>query len=389
MSFTLSTIRRISDYSARAAGRALVVIDSDVGQVPALAADIESRAEVLLLSAEQDGIAQITEKLKEQPNLSSLHIVSHGTPGRLLLGSAQLSFENLDQYAEVLETWSDALEGKDILLYGCQIAKGALGHLFLQQLHQLTGANLAASSQRVGLSGEQYNWVLESSVGDIQNQVIFSQKLQQTYNGHFDPEVSISSDITTVVEDEGTEITLTIELSEAPGEAVLVNIDTGKPFALGDFDVFAPPPQASATGGQLVRGNQDNSGFTFAVLEQTATITLPVFDDPDRTENGAQTDPDGPLRNDDIGEEQTTFSVAEGDGYTIGGNSSVTVTLLDSNTPEPEPEPEPEPQAEPEPEPDTSQLAVAQSRRPAPMPARPDPPQRTAAQTGGAGRGKR
>lgn len=48
--------------------------------------------------------------------------------------------------------------------------------------------------------------------------------------------------------------------------------------------------------------------------------------------------------------------------------------------PPPPPEPEPEPQVEPEPEPDTSQLAVAQSRRPAPMPDRPDPPQRTAEQ---------
>ncbi|MEL7400790.1 MAG: Ig-like domain-containing protein, partial [Pseudomonadota bacterium] len=111
-----------------------------------------------------------------------------------------------------------------------------------------------------------------------------------------------------------------------------VDIDTGKPFALGDFDIFAPPPQASSTGGQLVRGNQDNSAFTFAVTEQTATITLPIFDDPDRTENGAATDADGPLRNDDIGEEQTTFSIAANDAYTVSASAgSVTLTLKDTN----------------------------------------------------------
>ena len=147
--------------------------------------------------------------------------------------------------------------------------------------------------------------------------------------------MSLTSDITTLVEDEGTEVTFTISLSEPPPPSgLLVDIGTGEIFALGDFDVFPPPPQASATGGQLVAGFPDNSGFTFAVLEQTATVTLPIFDDPDRTEDGTVTDPDGPLRNDDIGEEQTTFSILPRDGYTIDPNAnSVTLTLLDSTAP--------------------------------------------------------
>ena len=451
--------------------KALIVIDSSVANVSALVADVTSeQADVLLLSAERDGIAQITEAIASYSHLSSLHIVSHATPGCLHLGSAQLSFESLDRYADSLSQWATLLKGKDILLYGCQVAKGAMGHLFVQQLRQLTGANIAASAERIGRVGKHTNWTLNTQLGQLQTPIIFSAELQASYAGHFDPvvdfsvstdtliesegtpfsfifelsepppeggtvvrfeadqpqainqwnlfalgftglagqpvdvspnldfsafeitiieqratidlpvfndftddspdpytwtasavsggtigsstasvtiyddpsevptappavpEVSISSDITTLVEDEGTEVTLTINLSEAPEGAVLVNIDAGKPFALGDFDIFAPPPQASSTGGQLVGGNQDNSAFTFAVLAQTATITLPIFDDPDRTEDGATSDPSGPLRNDDIGEEQTTFTITSGEGYTISpNNSSVTLTLKDSN----------------------------------------------------------
>ena len=80
------------------------------------------------------------------------------------------------------------------------------------------------------------------------------------------PEISLTSDITTLIEDEGTEVTFTLNLSEPPpADGLVVSIGTGKPFALGDFDVFPPPPQASATGGQLVTGFADNSGFDFRV----------------------------------------------------------------------------------------------------------------------------
>ncbi|MEL6762763.1 MAG: Ig-like domain-containing protein, partial [Cyanobacteria bacterium J06607_6] len=559
----------------RPTDQALVILDASVDYLPQLLADLSS-VDWLVLDASADGITQITAALQARQSVSSLHIVSHGTAGGLQLGSSQLSLATISHYTQQLQTWATVLQGRDILLYGCQVAQGALGQLFLQQLHQLTGANLAASAQRVGQTADQTNWMLETQLGQVKTPLIFSETLQASYPGHFEtvnfsvstntliesegtpfsfnftvdgpippggsvvrfeadrpnaisqwnlfaleftglagqpvdvspnldfsafevtiiaptasvslpvfndftpegpdvytwtasavspgttvnpvgsttttifddpsqvapppppantapvadsdsyatdfdtaltidagngvlngdtdadgdaltaalisgpssgsvtlnsdgsftytpnagfsgddsftyqandgtddsspatvtvsvgappalPEVSLTSDITTLVEDEGTEVTFTISLSEPPpASGLLVDIGTGETFALGDFDIFAPPPQASATGGQLVGGFPDNSGFTFAVLEQTATVTLPVFDDPDRTEDGTVTDPDGPLRNDDIGEEQMTFSVLPREGYTISsGASSVTLTLRDTNAPPP------------------------------------------------------
>ena len=456
--------------SDRASDQALVVLDAHVEDIPQLIADLPS-THVLVLDSADDGIEQITSALQTHQAVSSLHIISHGTSGCLTLGNTQLSWQTVSYYTEQLQAWAQVLQGRDILLYGCQVAKGTIGHVFLQQLHQLTGANIAASSQRVGRVGAGHHWTLETHIGQVETAPIFSSHLQQTYAGHFEtvnfsistdtliesegtpfsfnfsvdgeippggsvvrlegsipqainqlnlfalsvsglagqpvdvspgqdfsefevtivepnasislpvfndfqddspqeitwtvtpvsagttvnngsatvtifddpsevppppaanPEISLTSDITTLVEDEGSEVTFTISLTEPPSASgLLVDIGTGKTFALGDFDVFPPAPQATVTGGQLVAGFPDNSGFTLAIFEQTATVTLPIFDDEDRTENGAETDPDGPLRNDDIGEEQTTFSILPRDGYTISPTtSSVTLTLRDTN----------------------------------------------------------
>ena len=104
---------------------ALIVIDSGVANISTLITDITgAQADVLLLSAERDGIAQITEALAGYERLASLHIVSHGKPGQLHLGSTQLSFSTLAQHSSALVGWAALLENKDILLYGAGYSTG-------------------------------------------------------------------------------------------------------------------------------------------------------------------------------------------------------------------------------------------------------------------------
>ncbi|MEM9002166.1 MAG: Ig-like domain-containing protein [Cyanobacteria bacterium P01_F01_bin.86] len=556
--------------SDRANDRPLVILDSNIEHLPLLIADLPAATDIFLLDPMQDGIEQITEALQARRSVANLHLLAHGSSGSLRIGSTELNLETLDRYASQLQSWSERLQGRDLLIYGCQVAKGALGYLFLQQLQQLTGANVAASERSVGRLDQHSNWALEIQLGPVQTPVIFSKQLQATYPGRFDPvvdfsvstdtliesegtpfsfnftlsepppaegtvvrlegsipqainqwnlfaldvnglaglpedvspsldfsafevtiveqnasidipifndfiddspqeitwtvtavsggtmgddtatvtiyddpsevpaentvpvasndsystdfetvltvnasngvlsndsdadgdaltaelvsgpsngtvtvnnagaltytpdpgfsgtdsftyqandgtddsapatvtievgeapvvipEVSLTSDITTLVEDEGTEVTFTLSLSEPPTSGpVIVTVDLGKPFGLGDFDVFPPPPQASATGGQLVGSTNDSSGsgFTFAITEQVATFTLPIFDDSDRVPDGTVTNPDDEFRNDDQGEEQTTFTLLPGDGYTVAASAdSVTLTLIDTN----------------------------------------------------------
>ena len=162
-------------------------------------------------------------------------------------------------------------------------------------------------------------------------------------------EVSINASVLTLIEDEGTETTLTLTLSAPPPEGGIdIDIQTGKEFGLGDFLLL--PPDASFTGIGGFQGFNDNSGVTLTIIAQAATITFPIFDDDDRSAS----DPNA-TRNDDIGEEQTTFSIAPGNGYSVSSTAgSVTLTLLDtasSPTPTPDPTPTPGPTPIPGPTP--------------------------------------
>uniref|UniRef100_UPI0026157E4B DUF4347 domain-containing protein n=1 Tax=Acaryochloris sp. IP29b_bin.137 TaxID=2969217 RepID=UPI0026157E4B len=483
--------------------KTLVIIDSHVDDLTQLVRSLPQE-DVIVLDPSRDGIEQITQALSSRKLVSSLHLVSHGTSGCLFLGNSKLSLETLSHYEHQIESWANALCSADVLVYGCQVAEGALGALFLQRLHQLTEANIAASTQRVGKIDGQLNWVLDAQLGEVQTHVIFSEALQQSYEGsfvevsldieqdvaieteetlvtfnftldeappaggivvvlsanetssfnrfnpNFDgsnlqlngidpflpnndvspdldfsafalnitqqnasfsipvlntsdadvsvdnpdtnpdiedsadvaeeitwtistiapedvpdglglgtpgtvaagassdsiimadnpeqlssgvPEVSITTDVTELVEDEDPtpQVTFTISLSEPPpSEGLEISLETGKPFALGDFLVL--PPDATFTGIGGFTGFDDNSGATILVTEQTATITLPIFNDEDRVPDGSVTNPDDDLRNDDQGEEQTTFTVGPGDGYTVSADAgSVTLTLKDTN----------------------------------------------------------
>ena len=85
---------------------------------------------------------------------------------------------------------------------------------------------------------------------------------------------------TELIETEGTETTLTFTLSEPPpADGVIVYLDSEQDplvgSALSQFDVL----DAEITGGNFPVPNGDSSGFFFTITEQTATITLSVFDE--------------------------------------------------------------------------------------------------------------
>jgi VCBS repeat-containing protein len=144
------------------------------------------------------------------------------------------------------------------------------------------------------------------------------------------PVVSVSASQLTLVEDQGTAttITLTIEGTIPPG-GLDITLDNDVAFALGDFDVLPPPPQAVITGGTLRQVNSDNSGLTIRAQQNTVTITLPIFNDDDLPAGSP-----GATRNDDIGDEQSTFKLVANDAYTIKPNAGqITFTLKDSVAP--------------------------------------------------------
>ncbi|MEO0408264.1 MAG: DUF4347 domain-containing protein, partial [Cyanobacteria bacterium P01_A01_bin.135] len=145
MQFHLPVVDGLDVAQQSPGHQTLVILDASVDNLPALIADVRSHAEVHVLMPHRDGVEQITEILKGRDRLTSLHLVSHGAPGQLYLGNAELSIDTAARYAEQITAWSSVLGGADLHLYGCRVADGVRGHLFLAQLRQLTEANIAAS----------------------------------------------------------------------------------------------------------------------------------------------------------------------------------------------------------------------------------------------------
>ena len=107
--------------------------------------------EIVQLRADADGLPQIGDVLANEQDLDAIHIVSHGSDGALEIGSTRLDAARLAVDAESVARWGQALSvDGDLFLYGCDVAQGAAGQAFVQNLAQLTGADVAASTDKTG-----------------------------------------------------------------------------------------------------------------------------------------------------------------------------------------------------------------------------------------------
>lgn len=134
------------DLSHSAASREIVFIDPAVTDYTDLVAGVRSGAEVIVLEAAADGVEQISQVLAQRQNLTAVHLVSHGSPGRVQLGTSELSLETIDRYSWELQAWAESLTNSaELLIYGCEVAQGDRGWVFVNMVHSLTGANIADS----------------------------------------------------------------------------------------------------------------------------------------------------------------------------------------------------------------------------------------------------
>ncbi|MDF5706418.1 MAG: DUF4347 domain-containing protein [Nostoc sp. S4] len=139
---------------------------------------------IIPLSPEQDSITQITQTLSHYDNLLGVHVISHGSSGQLNLGDSLVNLQTLNSRSQDLQTWADALApDADILLYGCDVAAGTVGSTFVSRLGQLTGADVAASTDPTGNVSQGGNWVLEYATGAIESPLAIKPSLLNTYNG--------------------------------------------------------------------------------------------------------------------------------------------------------------------------------------------------------------
>lgn len=65
----------------------IIFIDTAVADYQSLVAGVKPGITTVILDSKQDGIAQISEYLADCQEVSALHVICHGSPGSLQLGT--------------------------------------------------------------------------------------------------------------------------------------------------------------------------------------------------------------------------------------------------------------------------------------------------------------
>ncbi|MGK7929129.1 MAG: DUF4347 domain-containing protein, partial [Spirulina sp.] len=200
----------------------LVIIDPSIPNSQHLVTGVLEGTTVLQLDPEVDGIVQISEYLDRHRGFTSLHLICHGAPGSLYLGSTQLALDNLNTYQTLLRQWQNAFLKFDLLLYGCQVAKGGQGRAFVQALGEIIGATIAASADLTGNAALGGTWGLEYTTGAIGATLAFKPEVMASY----------SSVLATFTANNVNELIARIKDANATPEADTINLAANTTFDL-------------------------------------------------------------------------------------------------------------------------------------------------------------
>ncbi len=145
----------------------VVFINSSVLNSEDIIDDLPENAAVVYLTSGEDGVQELTDYLADKSSIDTIRIISHGNEGYFVLNGTLIDSQYLTAHPDRIASWGHALsEGGDILLYGCHIAASDHGKAFVENLADLTDADVAASTVDTG--GLEANWHLDFHCGEIE-----------------------------------------------------------------------------------------------------------------------------------------------------------------------------------------------------------------------------
>ena len=152
--------------SSETSERILVVLNSSVADADSIVNDLGDNVEVLRLEAGTDALDTINDYLDEHADTkySAIHLVSHGSEGYITLNGEKIDSTTINP-ADWKAIGEHLTDDADILVYGCDTAKSEEGKALVQTIANLTGADVAASIDSTGATGD---WDLEYRSGLIE-----------------------------------------------------------------------------------------------------------------------------------------------------------------------------------------------------------------------------
>ena len=183
----------------------IAFVDTSVVGHEEIVRDLESKASgsgvvlrVEILDTSDDAVSRIGASLSANApdrGFDAIHLVSHGDAGEIRLGDAVIDRDALEANRDAFASWRDSLnEGADLLIYGCDVASTAEGEALLARIGEITGADVAASTNSTGDARQGGDWTLEYASGSVETDVAVSNAFQGSY-AHLlvdDPQASTS-----------------------------------------------------------------------------------------------------------------------------------------------------------------------------------------------------
>jgi predicted outer membrane repeat protein len=171
--------------SAPSDRKEIVFIDTSVEDYQALLEGIDPNADVILLDSTRDGIEQMAQALNGRTDIDAIHLIAEGNEAELHLGTSFLTQEAISgRYANLFTQIGQSLSADaDLLIYGCNFGQGEAGQDAMESLAELTGADIAASTDRTGHVTEYADWELEVATGTIETSIAIGEATQAAWEG--------------------------------------------------------------------------------------------------------------------------------------------------------------------------------------------------------------
>ncbi len=168
--------------------RILVVVNSSVADSAKIVNDLGDNYEILRLEAGTDALDTINAYLDSHADTeySALHIISHGSDGYITLNGEKIDNSTLNP-ADWKAIGEHLTDDADILIYGCDTAQSDEGKALVRTIADLTGADVAASTDSTGSDGD---WDLEYRTGLIESATIQPAE----YSGRLASEITVTID---------------------------------------------------------------------------------------------------------------------------------------------------------------------------------------------------
>lgn len=145
----------------------LAIINENIPKYDQLLNNIKPDTIIEVIPEDVNGITLLYEIIQKYSNIESLHIISHGIPGKIHLGKNKLDLEQLSEYTYFENIKQFFSENSEILLYGCNVAAYEKGKLFIDTFAEKTGLTVTGSTNVIGHSNLRGSWELNYSSSDL------------------------------------------------------------------------------------------------------------------------------------------------------------------------------------------------------------------------------